>query len=77
MSVEATDGEFVSLASRLRDALLASGRLAPQDGLRIEEAMRTLGLGFGEAAIQIQGITKTLFCDGEFARLHQPVSFVK
>jgi hypothetical protein len=51
MSVEATDGEFVSLVSRLRDALLATGRLTPEGALRIEEAMRTMGLGFDEAAI--------------------------
>lgn len=57
MSVEATDGEFVSLASRLRDALLATGRLTPEGAQRIEEAMRTMGLGFDEAAIQLGLVT--------------------
>ena len=57
MNVEATDGEFVSLASRLRDALLATGRLTPEGALRIEEAMRTMGLGFDEAAIQLGLVT--------------------
>lgn len=57
MSVEATDGEVVSLVSRLRDALIAMGRLTPEGAVRIDEAMRTMGLGFADAAIRLGLIT--------------------
>jgi protein-tyrosine kinase len=57
MSVETTDGEIDTLVSRLRDALIASGRLNPEGTVRIHEAMRTMGLGFGDAAIQLGLIT--------------------
>jgi protein-tyrosine kinase len=53
MSVPAPDGELVSLESRLRDALIAMGRLTPEGAVRIDEAMRTSGIGFGEAAITL------------------------
>ena len=53
MSVPVSDGEFVSLESRLRDALIAMGRLTPEGAVRIDEAMRTSGIGFGEAAIKL------------------------
>jgi protein-tyrosine kinase len=53
MSVPASDGEVVSLESRLRDALIAMGRLTPEGAVRIDEAMRTSGVGFGEAAIKL------------------------
>jgi protein-tyrosine kinase len=57
MSAEATDGEIVSLVTRLRDTLIAMGRLTPEGAVRIDEVMRTLGLGFGEAAIKLGLIT--------------------
>jgi hypothetical protein len=57
VSVEATDGEVVSLISRLRDALIAAGKLTPEGAVRIDEAMRTMGLGFGDAAIRLGLIT--------------------
>lgn len=57
MSVEATDGEVVSLVSRLRDALIAMGKLTPEGAVRIDEAMQTMGLGFGDAAIRLGLIT--------------------
>jgi protein-tyrosine kinase len=37
--------------------LIASGRLNPEGTVRIHEAMRTMGLGFGDAAIQLGLIT--------------------
>ena len=58
MSVETTDGEFISVAMRLRHALLVTGRLTPDGALRIEEAMRNEGLGFGEAAIHLGLVTR-------------------
>ncbi len=57
MSVEAADNEVVSLVSRLRDALIAAGRLSPEGAVRIDEAMRTMGLGFADAAIHLGLIT--------------------
>jgi protein-tyrosine kinase len=58
MSVEAAEGEIVSFVSRLRDALIARGRLTQEGAVRIEEAMRTLGLGFGDAAIELGLISR-------------------
>lgn len=63
MSVEATDGEVVSLVSRLRDALIARGRLTQEGAVRIDEVMRTMGLGFGDAAIQLGLITREEFAE--------------
>lgn len=57
MIVESTDGEVVSLVSRLRDALISMGTLTPESALRIDDAMRTMGLGFADAAIQLGLIT--------------------
>jgi protein-tyrosine kinase len=57
VSVEATDGQVVHLVSRLRDALVAMGKLTPQRAADIEEAMRARGLGYGDAAIQLGIIT--------------------
>ncbi len=57
MSAEATDGNVVSLVSRLREALIAMGRLTPQGAVLIEETMQDTGLGFGDAAIQLGVIT--------------------
>src|ERR1700683_3158171 len=53
MSVEATNGEVVDFVSRLRDALIAMGRLTPEDVVRIDDVIRTTGLGFGDAAIEL------------------------
>jgi protein-tyrosine kinase len=58
MSVEAADGEVVSFVSRLRDSLIARGRLTPDGAVRIDEAMRNLGLGFGDAAIELGIISR-------------------
>jgi protein-tyrosine kinase len=57
VSVAATDSEVVSLVSRLREALIARGKLTPQGAVRIEETMRDKGLGYGDAAIQLGLIT--------------------
>jgi protein-tyrosine kinase len=57
MSVEARDGEVVSLVSRVRDALIARGRLSQEAAVRIDEAMRTRGLAFGDAAIELGLVT--------------------
>jgi protein-tyrosine kinase len=57
VSAEATDTEVVNLVSRLRESLIAMGKLTPQGAVRIHETMRAMGLGFGEAAIQLGLIT--------------------
>lgn len=57
MIVESSDGEVVSLVSRLRDALISMGTLTPESALRIDDAMRTLGLGFADAAIELGLVT--------------------
>jgi protein-tyrosine kinase len=57
MSAEATEGKVVSLVSRVRDALIAMGSLTPEGAVRIDEVMRTEGLGFGDAAVQLGLIT--------------------
>lgn len=57
MSVEAADGAVVSLVNRLREALIAMGKLTPEGAVRIEETMRTKGLGYGEAALHLGLIT--------------------
>jgi protein-tyrosine kinase len=58
MSVEAAEGEVVRFVSRLRDALIARGRLTPDGAVRIEEAMRDRGLGFTDAAIELGLISR-------------------
>ena len=57
MSVEATNSDVVSLESRLRDALIAKGKLTLDGAVRIEEGTRTMGVGWGDAAIQLGLIT--------------------
>ena len=57
MNVNAPDSEVVSLASRLRDALIAKGKLTPEGAVRIEEAMRTGRIGYADAAIQLGLLT--------------------
>lgn len=57
MSAHAADGEVVSLVSRLRDALIAMGKLTPEGAVRIDGAMRNQGLGFGDAALHLGLIT--------------------
>src|SRR6202142_656699 len=59
MSVEATDGEVVTLESRLRDALIAMGKVTPDGAASIDEAMRAMHLGYGEAAIHLGLITSS------------------
>jgi protein-tyrosine kinase len=63
MSVEAPDGEVVSLVSRLRDALIATGRLNVHGAVRIDETMRSMGISFGDAAIQLGLITASELAD--------------
>jgi protein-tyrosine kinase len=57
VSANATDGELVSFVSRLRDEMIARGKLNPESAVRLLEAMRTMGLGFGDAAIELGLIT--------------------
>jgi protein-tyrosine kinase len=57
MSVDATDQGFVALSDRIRDALIAAGKLTPEAAARIEEAMRGRGLGFGDAAAHLGLVT--------------------
>ena len=72
MSVESTDGELVSLESRLRDALILTGRLTPEGAVRIDKAMETLGLGFGVAAVQLGLITSEDLADASEAARELP-----
>jgi len=53
MSAKATDGDVISLSITLRDALIAIGKLTPESAERIDDIMRTMGLGFGDAAIRL------------------------
>jgi len=57
MSAEATDTEIAGLANRLRDALIAKGKLSPAAAVRIEEARRAMGIGYGDAALRLGLIT--------------------
>jgi len=52
MSVEATASGVVGLGVRLRDALIAKGKLTQAGAVRIEEVMRISGLEYGAAALQ-------------------------
>jgi protein-tyrosine kinase len=75
MSAETAGGEVISLVSRLRDALMATGRLTAEGAERIEEIMRSMGLGFGEAAIQLGLISANELADvTEMARRLPPKS---
>jgi protein-tyrosine kinase len=58
MSVDAADEGFVSLTDRVRDELIAAGKLTREGAARIEEAMRTMGLGFADAAMRLGLITQ-------------------
>jgi protein-tyrosine kinase len=58
MSVEAAEGEVVRSVNRLREVLIAKGQLTPEGAVRIELAMRDLGLGFGDAAVQLGIISR-------------------
>jgi protein-tyrosine kinase len=72
VSAETADGEVVSLVSRLRDALIEMGRLTPEGAVRIDEVMRTMGLGFGEAAIKLGLITHEELADAMHAARQLP-----
>lgn len=75
MSVEAPDGEVISPASRLRDALIALGRLTPDSAVLIEETMRRTGLGYGEAALRLGIVTPAALAEAtEAARQLPPKS---
>jgi protein-tyrosine kinase len=75
MSAETTDGEVISLVSRLRNALMATGRLTPAAAERVDEMMRSMGLSFGEAAIQLGLISANDLADAtEMARRLPPMS---
>lgn len=49
--------ESVALRDRVRDSLLQSGVLTPEGAARIEEAMRSMGLEFGDAALHLGLVT--------------------
>jgi protein-tyrosine kinase len=53
MSVDAAKGEVISLVSRVRDGLIARGRLTTEGAARIDQAMKTMGIGFGDAAVRL------------------------
>jgi protein-tyrosine kinase len=57
MSARTTDGEIVGMISTLRDALISTGKLTSEDAARVDDVMRTLGLGFADAAIDLGLIT--------------------
>jgi protein-tyrosine kinase len=57
MSVEAADDEFVNLGRRQREALIAMGKLTPEGAVRIEEAVRDMGVVYGDAALRLGLIT--------------------
>jgi receptor protein-tyrosine kinase len=57
MSAEPADGEVVSTVNTLRDALVALGKLTPEDAVRIDDVMRIMGLGFGTAAVKLGFVT--------------------
>lgn len=57
MSAEPIDSEVISPTSALRDALVAMGKLTPEDAVRINDVMRILGLGFGTAAVKLGFVT--------------------
>ena len=57
MSVDASDQEFLALSDRIRDALIASGKLTPEGARRIDEDMHSKGIGFGDAAARLGLIT--------------------
>jgi receptor protein-tyrosine kinase len=72
MSTQTTEGEIVSLESRLRDALIATGRLTPDGAVRIDEAMGAMGIGFGVAALQLGLITSEEFAEANEAARQLP-----
>src|SRR5713226_1479775 len=72
MSVGAADGEVVSLVGRVRDSLFETGRLTPEGAVRIDEAMRTMGLGFGDAAIRLGLITPEELAEATQAAREMP-----
>jgi len=75
MSAEAADGEAISLISRVRDALIATGRLTAEGAERIDEIMRSSGLSFGEAAIKLGVISADEMADvTEMAQRLRPKS---
>ena len=75
IKAEATGGEIVSLASRLRDALIAMEKLTPEQAARIEKAMGIWQLGFADAAIQLGLITTAdLAKAAEAARQLPPIA---
>ncbi|HTB67229.1 MAG TPA: CpsD/CapB family tyrosine-protein kinase [Steroidobacteraceae bacterium] len=71
MSVEATDDEFVNLGRRQREALIAMGKLTIEGAVRIEEAVRTMGVGYGDAALRLGLITPGDLEDATAVARHQ------
>jgi receptor protein-tyrosine kinase len=72
MSVETTEGEFVSSSNGLRDALMAAGRLTTEGAARIDETMRALGLSFSEAALHLGLITASELAEAVEAARQPP-----
>jgi receptor protein-tyrosine kinase len=57
MSTDAGEEEAISFPERLRDALLEMGSLTLDEAGRVDDAMRTFGLGFADAAISLGLVT--------------------
>jgi protein-tyrosine kinase len=58
--------------SQASESIIAKGRLTPDVAVRIDEAMRSMGIGFGEAAIQLGLITPEEFAEATLAREQPP-----
>jgi receptor protein-tyrosine kinase len=57
INAAASVADGVTLRDRVRDSLLQSGVLTPEGAARIEEAMRAMGLEFGDAALHLGLVT--------------------
>jgi protein-tyrosine kinase len=72
MSAEATGDDAVSLVITLRDELIATGRLTPENAVRIDETMRDMDLGFGDAALHLGLFTVDELADAVAAARQLP-----
>jgi protein-tyrosine kinase len=73
MSADATSGEFLGFTERVREALTQSGKLTPEVNARIEEAMRAMALGFGDAIVHLGLVSPMELAEAmETARQHAP-----
>ena len=57
MIAQESSAEVSELVDRLREVLIARRKLNPESAVRVQEAMNTMGLGFGEAVIQLGLVT--------------------